>query len=69
MLVPMGEVKTIEFPMASLKDAQTVIKSGHPEGWGRILEIPVNKDRVSLGCNSQNLKKQAPIVVEGQVLP
>lgn len=30
---PIGEVKIVEFPMAYLKDAQTVIKNRHAEGW------------------------------------
>lgn len=60
-----GEVKTTEFPMASLKDAQTIIKNGHPEVWGRMLELLVNKDRAGLGYNSQNLRKQTLIAIEG----
>lgn len=55
--------------MASLKDAQTIIRNGHPEGWGRMLELSVNKDRAILGYNSQNLREQMLIDVEGQVLP
>lgn len=39
--------------MASLKDALTVIRSGNPERWGRMLELPNNKDRYILGFNSQ----------------
>lgn len=69
MVGPIGEVKTVEFPMASLKGTQIVIKNGHPEGWGRILELPVNKDHTGLRYNSQNLRKQSPIVVEGQMPP
>lgn len=38
-----------ELPMSSLKDAQTIIQAGHPKGCGRILELPVNKNRSSLG--------------------
>lgn len=29
------EVKKGEFPIISLKDVRTVIKDGHPEGWGK----------------------------------
>lgn len=34
-----------------------------------MLELSVNKDHDGLGYNSQNLKKQTPIAIEGQVLP
>ena len=63
------ESKDAESPMASLKDALTIIKDGHPQGWGRLLELPANKDRTGLGYNSQNLKKPAPIATRGSVLP
>lgn len=62
------ELKNVEFPMASLKDALTVIRSGNPVGWGRMMELPNNKDRSGLGFNSQDLKKPIPIVMKGQVL-
>ncbi|XP_050914741.1 uncharacterized protein LOC127129632 [Lathyrus oleraceus] len=39
------ESKDAESPMASLKDALTIIKDGHPQGWGRLLELHANKDR------------------------
>lgn len=55
--------------MISLEDVKIVIKNGHPEGWGRVLNLPTNKDCAGLGYNSQNLKKQVPKVVEGCVLP
>lgn len=66
---PIGEVKNVEFPMASLRDAQTIIKSGHPLGWGRMLELPINKDNYGLGYNSQDLKKTTLMAVNGQVPP
>lgn len=69
MVGHIGKVKTVEFPIAFLKYIHIVLKNGHPEGWGRILEIPVNKDCVGLGYNSQNLKKQAPIVAKGKYFP
>ncbi|XP_050915939.1 uncharacterized protein LOC127131039 [Lathyrus oleraceus] len=31
------ESKDVESPKASLKDALTIIKDGHPQGWGRLL--------------------------------
>ncbi|XP_050877316.1 uncharacterized protein LOC127081075 [Lathyrus oleraceus] len=64
-----GESKDAESPMASLKDALTIIKDGHPQGWGRLLELPANKDRTDLGYNSQNLKKPVSIATRGSVLP
>ncbi|XP_050889273.1 uncharacterized protein LOC127094488 [Lathyrus oleraceus] len=63
------ESKDAESPMASLKDALAIIKDGHPQGWGRLLELPSNKDRIGLGYNSQNLRKPAPIATGGSVLP
>lgn len=47
----------------------TIIRNGHPKGWGRILELLNNKDRFGLGYNSQNLKKPTPIAEKGKVLP
>lgn len=48
-----GEVsKKFEFPMSSLKNAKTVIEAGHPEGWGRFLQLPVNKDISDIGYQS-----------------
>ncbi|KAI5389653.1 hypothetical protein KIW84_075084 [Lathyrus oleraceus] len=46
------ESKNTEFTITSLQDALTIIKNGHPQGWGRILEFPNNKDRLGLGNNS-----------------
>lgn len=62
------ESKYVEFPMASLKDALNIIRSGHPEGWGIMLELTNNKERLGLGYNSQNLKKPTLIPKERQVL-
>ncbi|XP_050890983.1 uncharacterized protein LOC127096461 [Lathyrus oleraceus] len=62
------ESKDAESPMASLKDALKIIKDGHPQGWGRLLELPANKDRTGFGYNSQNLKKPAPIATKGSML-
>lgn len=71
MVSPVKEVKTVEFPMVSWKDGRIVIEAGHPEGWGRVLDLPVNKHLSSLGYHSQpsTVKKTIPNVVEGQVLP
>lgn len=62
-------MKTVEFPMASLRDAQTIVKSGHPIGRERMLEMSVNKDISGLGYNSQDLKKAMLMAVNAQVLP
>lgn len=69
MVGPIWEVKSLEFPMASLKDVLAIIKSGLPVGWGRMLELPNNKDHSGLGFNSQDLKKPMSIAIKGQVLP
>lgn len=37
--------KKYELPMSSLKDVKTLIEVGHPKGRGRVLELPVNKDK------------------------
>lgn len=63
------ETKKAEFPMASLQDALIIIPNEHPLDWGMMLELPTNKDRTSLGYNTQNLKKPAPIATKGSVLP
>lgn len=57
--------------MVSWKDARTIIEAGHPEGWGRLLDFPVNKDRSGLGYHSQPLivKKTMQNVMEGEMLP
>lgn len=69
MVGPIGELKNVEFPMASLKDALTVIRSGHPEGWGIMLELQNNNDHYGFRFNSQGLKKPMSIIVKGHVLP
>lgn len=56
--------------MSSLKDAQTIIEAGHPEGWGCVLELPVNKEKPGLGYQSIHVAQQKiPISAEKQVLP
>lgn len=32
----------------SLKDVQQIVKSGQAEGWGQIVELPKNKNKVGL---------------------
>lgn len=52
MIPPAKEMKNVEFPMASWKDVRTVIEVRNPEDWGRMLDLPVNKDRSGLGYHS-----------------
>lgn len=53
MVGPVGEeLKIDEFPMASLKDSLTIINNGYLVGWGRMLELPNNKDHYGLGYDS-----------------
>lgn len=35
--------------MSSLKDAKAVVEVGHPEGWGRVLNLPPKFDKFGLG--------------------
>ncbi|XP_050891446.1 uncharacterized protein LOC127096960 [Lathyrus oleraceus] len=46
------ESKYAKSPMESLKDALTIINDGHPQGWGRLLELHTNKNCTGLGYNS-----------------
>ena len=45
-----------ENSMASFKDAQQVVRNGHSEVWGQIVDPPVNKNRVGLGFSVKNNK-------------
>lgn len=55
--------------MSFLKDAKTVVEAGHPEGWGKVLELPVNKDRSGLGYQSCQVAQQKILTAaEKQVL-
>lgn len=63
------EPKNAEFLMASLKDALTIIKDGHPRGWERMLELTANKECTDFGYNSQNLEMPASIATKGLMLP
>lgn len=48
---------------------QIVIKVGHPEGWGRVLDLPMNKDRSRLGFHSHQLtqRKMDTRMVKGHI--
>ena len=45
-----------ENSMVLLKDAQQVVRKGHSEVWGHIVDPPVNKNRVGLGFSVKNDK-------------
>ncbi|XP_058788384.1 uncharacterized protein LOC131662585 [Vicia villosa] len=47
--IPYVENKKLEAPMSSLKEAKAVVESGHPEGWGRILDLPIKQDKCGIG--------------------
>ena len=38
-----GEVREFETCMASLKDAQKIVRSGRAEGWGQLVQLLENK--------------------------
>ncbi|XP_050889755.1 uncharacterized protein LOC127095054 [Lathyrus oleraceus] len=58
------ESKDAESPMASLKDALKIIKDGHPQGLGRLLELPANRFRIQL----PEFEEPAPIATRGSLL-
>ncbi|XP_058756794.1 uncharacterized protein LOC131630013 [Vicia villosa] len=47
--IPYIEKKKLEAPMSSLKEAKAVVESGHPEGWGRVLDLPIKQDKCGIG--------------------
>ncbi|XP_058746121.1 uncharacterized protein LOC131618991 [Vicia villosa] len=47
--IPYVEKKKLEAPMSSLKEAKAVVESGHPEGWGRVLDLPIKQDKCGIG--------------------
>lgn len=64
------EPQSIELSMASWKDMKVVIQTGHPKGWGRVLELPVNKDRYVLGFHSyQQIEKNVTISAVKRHIP
>lgn len=46
--IPHIEEKKQKISMSSFKQAQAVVESGDPEGWGRVLELPTQKDKCGL---------------------
>ncbi|XP_058774480.1 uncharacterized protein LOC131648768 [Vicia villosa] len=47
--IPYADNKKLEAPMSSLKEAKAVVESGHPEGWGRVLDLPIKQDKCGIG--------------------
>ncbi|XP_058766815.1 uncharacterized protein LOC131640439 [Vicia villosa] len=47
--IPYVENKKLEAPMSPLKEAKAVVESGHPEGWGRVLDLPIKQDKCGIG--------------------
>jgi len=47
-----GEVREFETCMASLKDAQKIVRSGRAEGWGQLVQLPENKRKEGLGFSA-----------------
>ena len=46
---PRPEVKKTEVSISSWKDAKTVVEAGHPEGWGRVLDLPPKLNKFGVG--------------------
>ncbi|XP_058746156.1 uncharacterized protein LOC131619029 [Vicia villosa] len=47
--IPYAENKKLEAPMSSLKEAKAVVESGHLEGWGPVLDLPIKQDKCGIG--------------------
>lgn len=43
--------------MSSLKDAKAVVEAGHPEGWGRVLDLPPKFDKMGLGYSAHQFSR------------
>lgn len=46
---PVEEHHKYELSMASWKGAKSIVEAGNAMGWGKVLEIPKNKDRFGMG--------------------
>ena len=46
---PRPEVKKTEVSISSWKDARAVVEPGHPEGWGRVLDLPPKLNKFGVG--------------------
>ncbi|XP_058745905.1 uncharacterized protein LOC131618759 [Vicia villosa] len=59
--IPYVKNKKLEAPMSSLKEAKAVVESGHPEGWGRVLDLPIKQDKCGIGYQlGQSSSNEAP---------
>ena len=45
--------------VVSLKDAQQVVRNGHNTVWGRLVDPPMNKNRIGLGFSLKNGKGES----------
>ena len=43
--------------MVSFKEAKAIVESGHPAGWGRVLDLPAKFDKMRLGYNPAQDRK------------
>lgn len=46
-----SEEKKLDVSMVSFKEAKAIVESGHPAGWGRVLDLPAKFDKMGLGYN------------------
>ncbi|XP_058762353.1 uncharacterized protein LOC131635725 [Vicia villosa] len=59
--IPYVENKKLEAPMSSLKEAKAVVEFGHPERWGRVLDLPIKQDKCGIGYQvGQSSSNEAP---------
>ena len=45
--------------MVSFKEAKAIVESGHPAGWGRVLDLPAKFDKMGLGYNPSQDQNRA----------
>lgn len=59
---PRSEDKRHVVSMSSLKDARAGVESGHPEGWGRVLDLSLKFEKLGLGfsISQQDIAPEAP---------
>lgn len=65
---PVEEQQKSELSMASWKGAKVIVGVGNIEGWGKVLELPENKDRFRLGYQL-SLGKRDIQTGKGKILP
>lgn len=57
--VPTLEERKQEVSMVSFKEAKAIVESGHPTGWGRVLDLPAKFDKLGLGYDPTQDQKGA----------